>query len=182
MSAELVLVEQLNIDQPYKRYTSEEKAGAYLYWRTAGGRSFNKTAQKLSIDRRTLSSWSQEDDWPSMAAADDQDDYASSRIGVAAIVVNELVPSIETAKSIRDDKSASARDRLAAAQWLAGLAGVSPVSKIEQAVVQAPTQRSEVIDIGDLSGMSPDELSKLEDSHRSKRKQITSEDRRRPPR
>jgi hypothetical protein len=45
---------------------------------------------------------------------------------------------------------------------------VSPVSKIEQAVISAP-KATEVIDVPSLTGMSPDELMRLEQATRDKR-------------
>ena len=152
-----------------RRYTSEELEGIYLYWRTAGGRSIRKTALRFGCAYESVKSWVNKHDWNARANAEDQDDFASSRIGVAAIVVNELVPSIETAVQIRDNPDNDPKVRLASAQWLAGLAGVSPVSKIETSVVQAP-QQSETIEIGDLAGLSPDQLMQLEQQARSKRR------------
>jgi hypothetical protein len=83
------------------------------------------------------------------------------------LIVSDLVPNIETARAIRDNEENDPRVRLAALQWLSGLAGVSPVSKIEQSVIQAPKQ-AEVIDVPSLVGMSPDELMRLEQATREK--------------
>jgi hypothetical protein len=158
--------------EPYKapqskRYTDQERAAAYLYWRTAGGRSIRKTSIRFSITPDTIYAWRDRDDWITKANQEDHDDYASSRIGVAAIVVNELVPSIETARTIRDDPTAKHKDRLAAAMWLAGLAGVSPVSKIETAVTDT---RANIVDVQpNFTSMS---ITELRDYELSVRKRI----------
>ena len=143
------------------RYDDNDRAAAYLWWRTAGGRSISKTAKRFNVDYNTVKLWIDRNDWNQLANDEDHDDYASSRIGVAAIVVNELVPSIETAIQIRDNMDNSAKDRLAAAQWLAGLAGVSPVSRIETAVTD---NRTPVVEVApDFASMSIDQLREYED-------------------
>lgn len=167
MSAILARLQDRDVAPNGRRYSPADHETAYLLWRTVCGRSARKVALRLGMADVTVSEWARNEDWISRANVEDHDDYASSRIGVAAIVVNELVPSIETAREIRDDKTVAARDRLAAAQWLAGLAGVSPVSKIETAVVQAPTNSNHTTII-ELIGKSPDELMRLEESVRSK--------------
>lgn len=169
MRGELVQLGNIEVDPRGRRYTAEEKEAAYLLWRTAAGRSCRKVALRLNIEERTVRNWRDAGNWVARADQEDHDDFASSRLGVAALVINELVPSIETAVKIRDDKTNNARDRLAAAQWLAGLAGVSPVSKVEQAVIQAPRQ-TEVIDVQSLTGKSADELMRLEQEARAKKR------------
>ena len=149
------------------RYDDNMRAAVYLWWRTAGGRSISKSAKRFHVDYNTIKLWIERDSWVDRANDEDRDDYASSRIGVAAIVVNELVPSIEEAVRIRD-YGTDDKVRLAAAQWLAGLAGVSPVSKIETAVTD---HRPQVIDVTpDFGAMSVQELRAYEDNLKRSRK------------
>lgn len=146
-----------------RRYTSEELEGIYLYWRTAGGRSIRKTALRFGCAYESVKSWVNKHEWNARADQEDHDDFSSSRLGVAAIVVNELVPSIEEAVRIRDHGTDD-KVRLAAAQWLAGLAGVSPVSKIETAVTD---RRETVIEAApDFANMSLEQLRQYEHSLR----------------
>lgn len=168
MSVDLVVLPNSETAKFGRRYTTEEKEAAYQLWRIAAGRSVSEVARKLGIERNTVTTWRDQDGWIARADQDDTEAFASSKHGVAALVVTELVANIETAKEIRDNHANSPKDRLAAAQWLAGLAGVSPVSKIEQAVIQAP-KAAEVVDVPSLVGMSPDELMRLEEQTRSKR-------------
>lgn len=51
------------------------------------------------------------------------------------LVLGETVKSIQTVVKIRDDESASNRDRLDAAKWLAGLAGVAPVLEAQTSIL-----------------------------------------------
>lgn len=160
------LVTNGGIDQG-KRYTDQDRDAAYFLWRTSAGRSCRKVASQLSINPRTIYTWRDDHDWINRANQDDQDDYASSRIGVAAVVVNQLVPSILRAVAIRDDPNVDPRVQLDAAKWLAGLAGVSPVSKIETAVTE---RRTEVVDVTpDFSSMTVEQLREYEHSVRAKR-------------
>ena len=163
MVTELVQLEQSETDKFGRRYTPEERAAWYLYWRTVAGRSCRKVALKFGVDPRTILAERDSGNWPATADQEDHDDFSSSRIGVAAIVVNELVPSIEEAVRIRDHGTDD-KVRLAAAQWLAGLAGVSPVSKIETAVTD---RREAVIEAApDFATMSVEQLRQYEHSLR----------------
>jgi len=155
-----------------RRYTAEEKEAAYDLWRIAAGRSCTAVARRLGIERNTIMAWRDSEGWVARADQEDTEAFGASKHGVAALVVTELVANIETAKEIRDDKTASNKDRLAAAQWLAGLAGVSPVSKIEQAVTDH-RQLVEVESLPDFSTMSHDELRAWEEAQRKKRQRKT---------
>jgi hypothetical protein len=169
MGMELVTLGQSDTDKHGRRYTDAEKKAAYLTWRIVAGRSARKVAERLDIEERTIRRWIEAESWAARANEEDHDDYGSMRIAAVALVTNEVAPSIEVVKEIRDDKTAMKKDRLAAAFWLAGLGGVSPVSKIEQAVIQAP-KAAEVIDVPQLVGLSPDDLMKLEQATREKKK------------
>jgi transposase-like protein len=165
--SELATLSDLDTAKHGRRYTPAEKEAAYQYWRLAAGRSARKVSARLGIEERTILRWRNDEGWIARGNAEDQDEYASSTHAVTALIVSDLVPNIETARSIRDNESNDPRVRLAALQWLSGLAGVSPVSKIESSVIQAPKQ-SEVIDVPSLVGMSPDELMRLEQATRDK--------------
>lgn len=149
------------------RYDANFRAGVYLYWRTVGGRSISKCSKHFNVDYNSVKLWIDRDNWITSANQEDHDDFSSSRIGVAAIVVNELVPSILEAVRIRDYGSDD-KVRLAAAQWLAGLAGVSPVNRVETSFVQAP-KHADTIDVQSLAKLSPAELMALEQQVRAKR-------------
>src|SRR4030095_340279 len=92
-----------------KRYTQNDRAAWYLYWRTIGGKSISRTAKYFNVDYNTIRNWRQNDQWDAKAIDDDQDDFSSAHIGIAALVTNELVPSLVTAVEIRDNKENSAR-------------------------------------------------------------------------
>lgn len=169
MSSSLTILPNQEIDPRGRRYDASDKATAYILWRTVCGRSARKVGERLGISDETIRRWAIDDNWPARADIEDQDDYGASRIATAALVVNQIVPSIETAIEIRDNQQNNPKDRLAAAQWLSGLAGVSPVSKIEQAVISQP-KATEVIDVPSLTGMSPDELMRLEQQTREKQR------------
>jgi hypothetical protein len=166
---DLVHLPQRDDDNKFaRRYTPAERETWFQYWRLAAGRSCRKVALRFSVDERTVRSERDDAQWIERGNAEDTDEYASSKHAVTALIVSDLVPNIETARSIRDNQDNDPRVRLAALQWLSGLAGVSPVSKIEQAVISAP-KATEVIDVPSLTGMSPDELMRLEQATRDKR-------------
>jgi hypothetical protein len=166
---ELVHLPQSETDKFGRRYTAAEHEIWFQYWRLAAGRSCRKVALRFSVDERTIRSERDDANWIARGNAEDQDEYASSTHAVTALIVSDLVPNIETARAIRDNTDNDPRVRLAALQWLSGLAGVSPVSKIEQSVIQAPKQ-TEIIDVPSLVGMSPDELMRLEQATRDKQR------------
>ncbi len=111
------------------RYTSADRDAAYTVWRTVAGRSILRTSQLTGINRKTLDAWRQDDGWPTRADDDDRAMLEQHQGAVAATIATQVLPSILTAVQIRDDPTASNKDRLAAAMWLAGLAAVSPVQR-----------------------------------------------------
>jgi hypothetical protein len=165
--SDVVQLPPSDTDKFGRRYTPAEREMWFQYWRLAAGRSCRKVALRFTVDERTIRSERDDSEWIARGNAEDQDEYASSTHAVTALIVSDLVPNIETARAIRDNDANDPRVRLAALQWLSGLAGVSPVSKIESSVIQAPKQ-SEVIDVPSLVGMSPDELMRLEQATRDK--------------
>ncbi len=122
------------------RYTPADRDAAYTVWRTVAGRSVLRTSQLTGINRKTLDAWRQDDGWPARADDDDRAMLEQHQGAVAATVAAQVLPSIMTAVQIRDDPTASNKDRLAAAVWLAGLAAVSPVQRSTSVVehVAAP--------------------------------------------
>jgi transposase-like protein len=110
-----------------RRYTPEEKARAYLVWRIAGGRSLAKTAKLTGVGEGALAAWHRTEGWARRAEREDELAAYAARGSILATVVDELQKSIATVTGIRDDPTASARDRLAASVWLAGVAGVVPI-------------------------------------------------------
>lgn len=156
-----------------KVYTPADREFAYQLWRTLSGRSCRDVARRMAskypdIARETVTRWAQEDQWKQRADQEDTEDVQSMRQAIGAVVATEVVPSLETAKAIRDNPDIDPRVRLDAAKWLAGLAGVAPVSKIEQAVTHHETKPAVYVDT--LVSKSPDELMRLEQTYREKRR------------
>lgn len=151
-----------------RRYTAVDRETAYVCWRT--NRSIRRTAETLGLSPSTVGSWSQSDAWVRRAKGEDAEDVADMRRAVSAIAVGEVVKSIEVAREIRDNAAAAARDRLAAAQWIAGLAGVAAIAKVETSVIdQAAAIESQrhTISQESLVGLSPDELMRIEQEIRA---------------
>ena len=150
MAGELVQLPQPG-DARGRRYTDQDKEGAYAIWRLAGGRSCRRAAQLLGIAENTLTSWRDAGGWIARANLDDHDDVASIRHGIAAVITHEMPANIEVAKEIRDNRGNDPKVRLAAAQWLAGIGGVASVTRVEQAIVQATQRTSSIVDVTALS-------------------------------
>jgi hypothetical protein len=120
-----------------RRYTAVEKEAAYLQWKSAGGRSLRKTAAALDISPSTLSNWYHDDGWKKRVVDEDREDIQSMHAGMRMRSVAGMPRNFEVAEEIRDDPTKPGRDRLAALQWLAGVAGVVPVTKSETSFVNA---------------------------------------------
>jgi transposase-like protein len=111
-----------------RRYSPAEKEAAYTVWKAAS-RSLSKASTTMGIARNTLV------DWASRADREDQEAGDLLKDTYWSIISGQVIPSVLTAVEIRDNATASNKDRLNAAQWLAGLAGVLPADK--------PVERSE---------------------------------------
>ncbi len=134
------------------RYTPADRDAAYTVWRTVAGRSVLRTSQLTGINRKTLDAWRQDDGWPVRADDDDRAMLEQHQGAVAATIAAQVLPSILTAVQIRDDTTASNKDRLAAAVWLAGLAAVSPVQRSTSVVEHVtPSPPEEAPDYHTLS-------------------------------
>ena len=156
-------------------YAPADREYAYQLWRTVSGRSCRDVARRMAakypdIARETVTRWSHEDGWKTRADQEDKEDVQSMRQAIGAVVATEVVPSLETAKAIRDDPNNDPKVRLDAAKWLAGLAGVAPVSKIEQAVTYQAQPENNIVDV-ELRGRSSDELMRLEREYREGKRQ-----------
>ena len=116
-----------------RRYSQDEKDAAFELWRTTGGRSLRAVAEATSIAASTLGTWHQRDDWPGRAKRADQDARKSVRLSIGSVVTREILKSIQTAITLRDDAlgKTPAKVRLEAAQWIAGVGGVAPVKVVE---------------------------------------------------
>jgi transcriptional regulator with XRE-family HTH domain len=125
MAAELV---QLS-NSHGNRYTAADRERAYQLWRISAGRSLRKLADLSGIAHSTLASWSKEERWQDRASREDFEEAESVRQSLGSVLNDQVIKSIETVVEIRDDLTASKKDRLNAAQWLAGVAGVAPVQK-----------------------------------------------------
>lgn len=163
-------MERYEQDPRSRRYTEDEKNGAYLLWRVTAGRSCREVARRLDVHEQTVAAWRDAGRWVERADKEDSEDVQSMRHAIGAVVATEVVPSLETARKLRDDPNVDARVRLDAAKWLAGLAGVAPVSKIEQAVTYQPPKEQNVVDV-ELRGRSSDELMRLEREYREGKRQ-----------
>lgn len=169
MSGIIVQLPNQAIDPRGQRYTDIDKEAAYQLWRTAGGRSCRRVGEALGIHVNTLYDWRDKHAWIARADSEDSEDVVAIRHGVAALVTQQLVKNVQTAVEIRDNPENAPRDRMAAVQWLSGIAGVSPVMKNETAIVQQ-VQGGEVIEIVDLRGLSPDELMRREDAAKARKR------------
>src|SRR5262245_24202854 len=113
-----------------KRYTSDAKEAAYLTWR-ANGRSITKAADAIGATEATVGNWKRSEDWGRRADREDRVDQDAARNAVASTVAAELAKSLRTVVEIRDDPNANKKDRLAAAFFLLGIAGIAPVAKAD---------------------------------------------------
>lgn len=158
-----------------KVYTPADREFAYQLWRTLSGRSCRDVARRMGatypdIARETVTRWMHEDGWKARADQEDSEDIQSMRQAIGAVVATQVVPSLETAQRLRDDPNVDPRVRLDAAKWLAGLAGVAPVSKIEQAVTYQQPKDDAIVD-AELKGKSADELMKAEQAYRQRKRE-----------
>jgi hypothetical protein len=142
------------------RYTLADRDAAYGVWRTVAGRSVLRTSQLTGINRKTLDAWRQDEGWPARADADDRARLEQHLGAIAATVAAQVLPSILTAVQIRDDPTASNKDRLAAAMWLAGLAAVSPVQRTTSIVEHVASPPPE--EVPDYAALTTDELIELQ--------------------
>ena len=131
-----MVAEPVQLHNPHgTRYTLEQREAAYQTWKIGSGRSLRRTAGLTGISQGTLGSWSREDGWQRRAREEDAEVAATLATTLRNVLGEEVVKSIEAARAVRDDDTGKVppRDRLAAAQWLAGIAGISPQKPIELA-------------------------------------------------
>jgi hypothetical protein len=114
-----------------RRYAALDREQAYLMWKVACRRSFTKTADVTGIAVNTLRTWHKDDGWSARAEADDDEARKVARVALAAHVVDEVQKSLDVIIAIRDDATASTRDRLNAAVYILGISGVAPVTKAD---------------------------------------------------
>ena len=109
------------------RYTAADREAAFAVYRLGARRSLRRTAEATGVSAGTIANWAREDGWPARARAEEAAEAGSVREALRLIVAGELLPSIERAVEVRDNAGGNVppRDQLAAAAWLAGLAGVS---------------------------------------------------------
>ncbi|HEV2123245.1 MAG TPA: hypothetical protein VGW38_10785 [Chloroflexota bacterium] len=158
MTSELV---QLSNSRGH-RYTAADRERAYQTWRISAGRSLRNLAQLSGISHGTLANWSKEERWQDRAFREDQEEAELVRKTLGSVLNDQVLKSIETVVKIRDDEKVSAKDRLNAAQWLAGVAGVAPVQKasgtlvvdqVQERAHQQSRQRINDIPLEDLTGI-----------------------------
>jgi len=134
-----------------RRYSPAEKESAYTVWK-ALARSLAKTSTTMGIARATLTDWHRDGAWASRADQEDQEAGDVFRDAYWTVLSGQVLPSILTAVEIRDNETVQPKDRLAAAQWLAGVAGLVPV-KVPTAP-PAPARSTAI----DYSKMTDEEL------------------------
>lgn len=133
--------ELVQLTNPHgNRYTAADRERTYQLWRTGAGRSLRKLAELSGISHGTLGNWSKEDHWQDRAFREDQEEAQLVRETLGSVLNDQVLKSIEVVVKIRDDLAASAKDRLNAAQWLAGVAGVAPVTKTAGTLIVDQTQ------------------------------------------
>ena len=106
----------------------------------------------MGIARATLTDWHRDGAWASRADREDQEAGDVFRDACWSVLSGPVLPSILTAVEIRDNETVQPKDRLAAAQWLAGVAGLVPVK-----VPTAPPAPARTAHI-DVSAMTDEEL------------------------
>lgn len=153
------------------RYSEAEKEAAYLCWRIPAGRSLRKAAELMNISASTLGTWSQTHGWVKRADEEAADAAESMRLSIESRVIGVAHEVVEVFEGILKDKTASARDRMEAGKWLAGIAGVAPVIKSETAFIDRskPKAAGQATQVDELIGKSPAELMLLEQAAKSKR-------------
>jgi hypothetical protein len=120
-----------------RRYTEADKEAAYVLWRTYG-RSLRKTADALAVAPSTVGTWQQSGRWVERADREDAEEAESVRASIQRTALPRALKAIAFVERVLDDDRAPYRDRLNAAFWLAGIAGVAPV-KLAQAQVAVET-------------------------------------------
>jgi hypothetical protein len=149
-----------------RRYTQEDREAAYLLWKTTAQRSQRKTAELLDIAGSTIGTWSQKDGWVERAEREAAEAAESVRTSMGAMLLPEIMKSVETIIEIRDDKTAPPRDRLAAAMQMLGLAGIAPVTKAQTSLIIEPPGRRDDAPM-DITGKTVEEIMALEAKYRT---------------
>lgn len=139
----------------------------YQLWRVSAGRSLTEVERRTGIPRQTVARWRDDEKWIERANQEAAEAVHALPEAVGALVVTETVRSIETVIAIRDDPNANAKDRLSAAYWLAGIGGIGPVSRIEQAVKH---EIKEEVTPPDFDAMNVVDLRELEATIKRKKR------------
>jgi hypothetical protein len=121
-----------------RRYTEADREAAYLLWRTSG-RSLRRVAESLAVAASTVGTWSQAGGWVARAEREDAEEAESVRASIRGTALPRALKAIAFAERVMDDDRAPYRDRLAAAFWLAGIAGIAPVKLAQAQVAVAAT-------------------------------------------
>jgi hypothetical protein len=155
-----------------QRYTAADKGSAYVAWRLNGRRSIRKAAEITGISASTIGNWHQDEGWRERADKEEDDEAKLVRKGIQQCVTADLDKAYEIHREIMLNNQNSARDRMDAAKWIAGLGGMAPVIKSESAFTSQPSTEADQSrpDVRSLVAMSPDELMRLEDEARAKKR------------
>jgi hypothetical protein len=139
---DLVAVEP-EANPPSNRFAAEDREAAYVAWKLS--RSLKQTADVTGVAIGTLRSWSQRDSWVKRAESEDAERAEIARSHILNRVSGEVTKSVEVLIAIRDDATASNRDRRQAAVDLLGIFGIN-VSKPDPNAFPKPTMRHEFDD------------------------------------
>ena len=147
-----------------RRYTDQDREAAYQLWRTTAGRSLRRVAESTGVALSTVAAWSQREGWVERAKRDDDDDRRSVRSSIASLVMGEALKSVEVVRKLRDDETGKtpAKVRFDSATWLAGLAGIVPVTKVESLTRPADDEQP--------ATLTPQAAAALSQEERSRRK------------
>jgi hypothetical protein len=143
------------------RYSADDREKAYLTWR-AHGRNLAKVVELCGISEGTAGAWKRNDGWERRAAREDDVEREANRRRVAATVAGEPGKSLAVVVAIRDDETASKRDRLDAAKFLLGVAGIAPTKPGERSILDPRPEDRPPPDLPqNLDALTPDALAAL---------------------
>src|SRR5215218_9075407 len=108
------------------RFPVEDREAAYVAWKLS--RSIKQTSDVTGIPIGTLRSWSQRYSWTRRAESEDAERAEIARAHIVSKVTDQVGKSVDVLIGIRDDATASHRDRRQAAVDLLGIFGIN-VSK-----------------------------------------------------
>jgi hypothetical protein len=148
-------------DSPNGRgYWNDEKEAAYLLWRPCG-RSIRKTAEALNLAPSTVGASHRAGGAVERAEREDAEEGDQARASIRGRALPRGLREIELAEKVVDDETAPVKDRLNAAFWLAGIAGIARVKQGDASALADPPRPARPP--RDLRSLSDAELRALEE-------------------